>query len=86
LTGSSNRKSVAGSAALVVASVITSTGLLQWLQYWGCLDMPLPVLPILLVKLTAVAAVAAFFELIPVADDNYTVPLTAAVLTQLLLT
>jgi len=86
LTGSSNRKSVAGSAALVVASVITSTGLLQWLQYWGCLEMPLPLLPILLVKLTVVAAVAAFFELIPVADDNYTVPLTAAVLTQLLLT
>lgn len=85
LTGAENRKSVAGSLALVIASVLTSAGILLWLQATGSLLMVLPPLGELITKLLIITCGAALIELIPIADDNYTVPITAAVLSLFLL-
>lgn len=83
LTGADNRKSVAGSVALVGAAVVTSAGLLGWLQRTGCLDVALP--GDLWLRLCVISCVAAVVELITVADDNYTVPSTAGFLSLFLL-
>lgn len=84
ITGSKNRKSVAGSFAMIVGSVLTSLALLSWLHATGSLAT-LPPLGELTLKLIYISAAAAFCELIPIADDNYTVPFTAAILSFYLL-
>ncbi|GAX24100.1 hypothetical protein FisN_9Hh352 [Fistulifera solaris] len=83
LTGVNNRKSIAGSLALVAASVVTSVGILLWLQATGSLLTTLPPFGELVAKLLVITVGAAFVELVPIADDNYTVPMTAAALSLL---
>jgi dolichol kinase len=78
-------KSIAGSSALVVGSVLGSYGLLSWLVWTGTMD-PLPYNSFdLLGRLLIIATVSAAVELAPVIDDNYSVPITAGVLSTLLL-
>ena len=69
------KKSVVGSMAFWVASWAVSAGLLQWMQYWDCMS-ELAVSHVIL-RLAIVTLIAAIVELIPIADDNYTVPLSA---------
>jgi phytol kinase len=78
-------KSIAGSSALVVGSLLGSYGLLSWLVWTGTMD-PLPYNSFdLLGRLLIIATVSAAVELAPVIDDNYSVPITAGVLSTLLL-
>lgn len=80
----SEDKSIAGSVAFVIASTVTSTALAAWMSYTGCLTLPLP-MPELVPRIAAISLWSAGVELLPYADDNWTVPLAAAVLSLVLL-
>jgi dolichol kinase len=79
-----SEKSAAGTLGFVVASAATSLGLLLWLSYWNSLALPCSGWD-LVERVMTVSVVSAFLELVPVGDDNYTVPLAAALLSALLL-
>jgi dolichol kinase len=87
--GSSNKwffnksKSMAGSAAFVAGSFAGSLGLISWLTKMNTLE-PLQ-LTGLAGRLLAIAIICAGVELIPLGDDNWTVPVAAAVLSGMLL-
>jgi len=78
-------KSVAGSAALVAGSVAGSYGLIAWLTKTGAMMSLGLSSGALLLRLLAIATVCAFVELIPVGDDNVSVPVSAALLSLILL-
>ncbi len=78
-------KSVAGSAAFVFGSFCTSFGLISWLTSMGSLDTLGLSSMTLVWRLLAVAFICAGVELIPVVDDNWSVPLSAALLSAFLL-
>ena len=89
--GSSNKwtfnrsKSIAGSAAFIVGSFVSSFGLLSWLTHMGAMDALGLESFDLAGRLLVIAVICAGVELIPAGDDNYSVPLAAAVLSALLL-
>lgn len=73
-------KSIAGTTAFAIAAALTSTGLAWWLGHTGALVLPMAFVDVA-VRVVAISIVCAFVELIPFGDDNWTVPLSAAVLT-----
>ena len=80
-------KSMAGSLAFLVAGSVTATALLAWLQYAGCLVLPFA-MPQVAWTVVTIAFVSAAIEVVPASwlwgiDDNYSVPLTAALLSYL---
>lgn len=77
-------KSVAGTLAFWIASTLTATGLLLWMSYWNCLVLPITGVE-LVTRLAIIALITALVELIPGTDDNYTVPLSSALLAMILL-
>jgi len=77
-------KSVAGTAAFWIASTLTTTGLLLWMSYWKCLLLPLTTVE-LVARLVIIGLITALVELIPGTDDNFTVPISAALLAMILL-
>jgi phytol kinase len=78
-----SQKSVAGTIAFWLASTITSTGLLGWMQYNGCLTLPFEMIEVT-TTIALISLISAILEVIPLfGDDNYTVPLSAALLTAL---
>ncbi len=79
-------KSVAGSAAFVSGATVASYGLISWLTGFGVMD-PINLSTMdLFGRLLIISVLCAAVELIPAGDDNYSVPLSAAVLSSLLLT
>ena len=78
-------KSMAGSAAFVAGSFFTSFGLISWLISTGVMDALELSSTALVVRLLAIAVICAGIELIPVGDDNWTVPSSAALLSAFLL-
>jgi dolichol kinase len=81
----SRNKSMAGSAAFVAGSFVASFGLISWLTSIGSMDA-LGLSSFELAKrLLAIAVICAGVELIPVGDDNYSVPISAALLSAFLL-
>jgi len=79
-------KSVAGSAAFVSGALVASFGLISWLIGFGVMD-PLDLSTLdLFGRLLFISVVCAAVELIPTGDDNYSVPLSAAILSSYLLT
>ena len=80
----SANKSVAGSLAFAIASTLSSVGLAAWMSYTGCLTLPLPMSE-LAPRIAAISVACAGVELFPYADDNWTVPLSAAVLSAIFL-
>jgi len=80
----SDSKSVAGTVAFVVSASFTSYGLVNWFQYTGCLQIALSPMDLAL-RITAISVLCAIVELLPIGDDNFTVPLSAAALAALLL-
>lgn len=75
-------KSYAGSLAFVVGAFVVSTGVLSLLSATGCLSMNVGgYLP----QLLFISVACALVELVPVWDDNITVPVAGAILTALLL-
>lgn len=79
-------KSVAGSAAFVSGAVFASYGLISWLTGFGVMDPVNLSTMDLFGRLLIISVVCAAVELIPAGDDNYSVPLSAAILSSLLLT
>ena len=78
-------KSMAGSAAFVAGSFVASFSLISWLIHMGSMDA-LSLSPLsLCIRLLAIAIICAGVELIPIGDDNWSVPFSAAVLSALLL-
>jgi dolichol kinase len=75
----SRHKSVAGSIAFAVASTLASTGLAAWMSYTGCLSLPMPMSE-LVPRIAAISVACAGVELLPIGDDNWTVPLSATIL------
>jgi dolichol kinase len=83
----SDDKSIAGSAAFAIASSLTSFGLVNWMLATGCLQTAVLHMD-LAVRIIGISVACALVELLPIDIrdfDNYTVPLTAAALTALLL-
>ncbi len=79
-------KSVAGSAAFVSGAAVASYGLISWLTGFGVMDPVNLSRMDLFGRLLIISVVCAAVELIPAGDDNYSVPLSAAILSSLLLT
>ena len=78
-------KSMAGSAAFVVGSFLGSFGLISWLVGMGVMD-PLGFSTLgLMGRLSVISVVCAGIELLPVVDDNWSVPISAAALAVYLL-
>lgn len=75
----SSSKSIVGSAAFFVSSTMCAVGLAVWMQYAGCLTLGMG-LPELIIRICGIMAACAAIELLPLGDDNWTVPLSAAVL------
>jgi dolichol kinase len=80
----SEDKSIVGTAAFAVASSLTSIGLVNWLMYTGCLQSSMEPMDLAL-RIIAISVACSLVELLPVGDDNYSVPLSAAALAALLL-
>ena len=79
----SEDKSVAGTVAFATASSLTSIGLINWLITTGCLQAGLGPME-LAVRIIGISVACSIVELLPIGDDNYTVPLSAALLAALL--
>jgi phytol kinase len=79
-------KSVAGSLAFWAGSTVASVGLLFWMQSWGILALPvgLTIMDIW-VRVACICFISAALELVPLVDDNYTVPISAGLGAALLL-
>ncbi|KAL7471429.1 hypothetical protein ACHAXS_011717 [Conticribra weissflogii] len=78
-------KSMAGSSAFAIGSFVGSLGLLSWLIGWGVMD-PLGLSLIgLMGRLAVIAVLCAAIELVPIVDDNWSVPISAALLASIFL-
>lgn len=75
----SKDKSVAGTAAFAVFATLTSFGLVSWLQFTGCLQIGIDPID-LLGRIAVIGVICSIVELLPVGDDNFTVPISAAIL------
>lgn len=77
-------KSVAGSAAFWLSATLCTCVLAFWLSFTGCLVLPVAMAD-LIPRVAAITAACALIELVPIANDNWTVPLGAALLTAIFL-
>lgn len=86
LNGFGENKSVVGTCAFAMSAFLVTFSLVQWLQWTGCMDLPsnLGTIDVAL-RILLISLVTAVVELLPVGDDNYTVPLTAAAMAAALL-
>jgi len=78
-------KSIAGSLAFVAGSFFGSYGLILWLTSTGAMDVLQLSGVGLLARLFVIAVICAGVELVPLFDDNWTVPTAAALLSAFLL-
>jgi dolichol kinase len=75
----SPKKSVAGSMAFLLFGSLCTVGAATYLSSMGCLILPFDTLE-LITRVVAITAVCAMVELIPIGDDNWSVPISAAIL------
>lgn len=80
----SEKKSMAGSLAFFLSASLCTTGAVAWLSFTGCLELPFA-MDDLAVRIAAISATCALVELLPFGDDNWTVPISAAILAALFL-
>lgn len=80
----SQDKSVAGTTAFAFFATLTSYALVNWLQLAGCLSIGLESTDLFL-RIALIGTLCSFVELLPVGDDNFTVPASAALLSAYLL-
>lgn len=76
-------KSIAGSLGFLVASTLCSIGMVWWFNYNG-----VPLLSdsfqITAGKFALISAFCAMVELIPIGDDNWTVPISAVIVSKII--
>ena len=77
-------KSIAGSVAFFFASSLCALALVSWLAYAGSLSLSFGTFP-LLQRILIISALCAGVELLPFGDDNWNVPISAALLATILL-
>jgi dolichol kinase len=75
----SEKKSVAGTIGFLVTASICSIGLTAWLMYTHSVAVTMP-MSVLVSRIVFISAISALVELVPGADDNWSVPITAGVL------
>ena len=80
----SESKSIAGSLAFIVASTLCSIGLASWLMYTNAIVVALP-MTALISRIIFISVVSALVELLPVGDDNWSVPIAAGALSSILI-
>jgi phytol kinase len=80
----SKDKSIVGSAAFAASSSLCSIGLVSWLISAGCLQSTLGFTDLSL-RIIGISVACALVELLPIGNDNYTVPLCAGSLAALFL-
>ena len=86
LLGFGENKSVVGTVAFGISAFIVTFALVQWLSWTGCLFIPANLGTMdVASRILLISFVTAIVELLPVGDDNYTVPLAAATMAALLL-
>ena len=73
----SKSKSIAGSLAFVLGATTCSSLLAWWFGYTGTIVLPFALAEVIR-RITCISALCAIVELIPVVDDNWSVPFTAA--------
>eukprot|EP00560_Eucampia_antarctica_P006607 CAMPEP_0197829906 /NCGR_PEP_ID=MMETSP1437-20131217/6462_1 /TAXON_ID=49252 ORGANISM="Eucampia antarctica, Strain CCMP1452" /NCGR_SAMPLE_ID=MMETSP1437 /ASSEMBLY_ACC=CAM_ASM_001096 /LENGTH=220 /DNA_ID=CAMNT_0043431921 /DNA_START=658 /DNA_END=1320 /DNA_ORIENTATION=+ len=79
-------KSVAGSLAFVIGSSLGSIALVSWLAYTNTIILPSSFgIAALAARIVLICSICAFVELLPIVDDNLSVPIAAAILTSLFL-
>lgn len=78
-------KSIAGSTAFWLAATASTSALAAWWSYAGCLVLPFEMAQ-LIPRIAALTAACALIELLPIGNDNWTVPLGAAILAAIFLT
>jgi len=81
----SESKSIAGSAAFVIAATLCSFGLSAWLIHTGTIATSMAVGWDMAQRIFFISFVSAAVELLPIGDDNWSVPIAAAVLSSILL-
>ena len=77
-------KSIAGSVAFFIGASSCSIAIAWWFAYTGTL-VPTMEFADVAVRIVIISAISAIVELIPIVDDNWSVPLTAAILAAALL-
>lgn len=77
-------KSVAGSVGFVVAASLCSTGLAAWLMYTNAVTIGLS-MGAVVSRIVWISILSALVEILPGTDDNWSVPITAGVLSSLLI-
>lgn len=80
----SERKSIAGTLAFIIAASVSSTLLAIWFQFTGMVLTGLPLIDTI-ERIIIISTLSAVVELLPVFDDNWSVPITAAILASFLL-
>ena len=80
----SEDKSIVGSVAFAMSSSLCSIGLVSWLISAGCLQSALDFADLSL-RIIGISVACALVELVPIGNDNYTVPLCAGLLAALFL-
>lgn len=80
----SEDKSVTGTVAFAISASFASYGLVNWLQYTGCLEVGLSSVDLVL-RIVCISVICSIVELLPIGDDNFSVPLSAAALAAFLL-
>lgn len=80
----SEKKSVAGTLAFITAASMSSTLLALWFQYTGLVPIGLP-LHEMIQRIVLISSLSATVELLPFFDDNWSVPITSALLASFLL-
>jgi len=77
-------KSIAGSLAFVIASTLCSIGIVWWFNFNGIVTLSTSLFGIA-EKFALISALCAMVELVPFGDDNWSVPISAAVLSAIVL-
>lgn len=80
----STSKSVAGTTAFILAATFASFVLAYWFQYTGLLTIDISAIK-LVQRIFFISAISSVVELLPVLDDNWSVPITAAMLASIIL-
>ena len=79
------KKSIIGTVAFALSAFVCTFGVVMWLIATGCLTSTSLTVVELASRIFLIGWICAFIEILPLGDDNYTVPGSAAVLAALLL-
>lgn len=80
----SESKSIAGTFGFIVSAAACSIGLAAWLIYTNTIVVAMPFSAVV-ARICFISVASSIVELVPFADDNWTVPIAAAVLASILI-